>query len=389
MRVLMISHTCQSPTEGQPKAERLAQLPDVELRVLVPDRWRHYSQWRPARIGVNAVCRYEVGRVACPWIGPAQNYLHWYPGLARLLRAFRPDIIDLWEEPWGLVSAHACWLRQRLLPQAKVIAETEQNIDKTLPPPFEALRAYTLRHADYVVGRSPEALEVARAKGYKGEAVVVPNGVDTTLFQPLDRSVCRAALSLSGFVAGYVGRLVEEKGLADMVDALAFCPGEVTLLFVGDGPYRATLEQRAREQGTSARIRFLPAQPLEQLPTVMNALDTLVLASRTTSRWKEQFGRVLIEAQACQTPVIGSASGAIPGVIGAAGLIVPEQAPQALALAITRLAADAELCRRLGKSGRLQVEQRCAWPQVAQQMRAIYLQVVQTLPTTSPPQSLS
>jgi glycosyltransferase involved in cell wall biosynthesis len=372
MRVLLISHTCQSATEGQPKAEYLGRMPDVDLRVLVPDRWNHYGRWRaPARPEASSF-EYEVGRVAWPWAGPAQCYLHWYPQLRRTLLEFRPEVIDLWEEPWSLVSAHTCWLRDRLLPGAKIVSETEQNINKSLPPPFEQFRSYTLRRADFVVGRSDEAVRVLRGKGYRGPAAVVPNAVDADLFRPLDRSACRKALGLSGFVAGYVGRLVPEKGLMDMLDALVLCAEQVQLLFVGSGPYQDELQQRARELGVAGRVRFVPPQAPSELPPVMNALDALVLVSRTTPSWKEQFGRVIIEAHACQTAVIGSDSGAIPDVVGQAGVVVPERDPAALAAALQRLSSSAELRTRLGSLGRRQVEERYTWQQVARRMGGIY-----------------
>ena len=81
IRVLMVSHTCQSRTEGQPKAEHLARLGGIDLRVLVPDRWRHYGAWRRADVPAGSGL-YEVGRVALPWVGPTQNYLHFYPASA-------------------------------------------------------------------------------------------------------------------------------------------------------------------------------------------------------------------------------------------------------------------------------------------------------------------
>lgn len=385
MRILLISHTCQSQQQGQPKAAQLSRLADVELRVLVPDRWREYGKWRTAEPPLETGYEYQIGSVRWPWSGPAQWYLHWYPDLAQTLREFRPDIIDLWEEPWGLVSAHTAWLRERLLPHAKIITETEQNIAKTLPPPFETFRAYTLRRADFLVGRSAEAVEHLRAKGYTGPAAVVPNAVDTALFRPLDRAECRRALGLSGFVAGYIGRLVEEKGLADMVDALPCCPPDVTLLFVGEGPYRDALERRVQEANLTHRVRFLPGRPLAELPQVMNALDTLVLPSRTTPRWKEQFGRVIIEANACGTPVVGSDSGAIPEVIGEAGLVFPERSPAALAAALSALRADPARARAMGEAGRRQAEERYNWTRVAERMREVYSSVLGAAPRENNP----
>jgi glycosyltransferase involved in cell wall biosynthesis len=351
-------------------------MPDVELCILSPDRWLHYGKWRAPQVPQGASFKYEVGKVAWPWVGPAQNYLHWYPSLATLLRRFRPDVIDLWEEPWGLVSAQACWLRNRMLPQTRIVSETEQNIDKSLPWPFEKMRSYTLRHADFAVGRNSEAIQVLRSKGYTGPAEVVPNAVDAQLFSPMDRVQCREKVGLHGFVAGYIGRLVEEKGLMDAVEALALCPPKVQLLLVGEGPFEEALRSRVRELSKSEQVRFLPAQPLEKLPEIMNAIDVLVLPSRTTPSWKEQFGRVIIEAHACATPVIGSDSGAIPDVVGEAGLIVSEQNPAALAQALRELLEQPERRVRMGQAGRRQVEENYTWEQVAERMRNIYRTVL-------------
>ncbi len=104
----------------------------------------------------------------------------------------------------------------------------------------------------------------------------------------------------------------------------------------------------------------------------MSALDVLVLASRTTKSWKEQFGRVIIEAHACQTPVIGSNSGAIPSVIGEAGIVVPERNSAALGAAITKLAANPRLARQMGETGRERAVQHYSWQGVADQMAQIY-----------------
>jgi len=379
MRVLLVSHTCQSSTEGQPRAVEVAKRPGLELCVLVPSRWKHYGAWRAPEIPETPQFRYEVGRVRWPWIPGAQCYLHHYPDLAQVLREFRPDVIDLWEEPWSLVSAQACLWRNRICPKAKIIAETEQNIFKFLPPPFEYLRRIVHRNAAFLIGRSEEAVEVSRRKGYRGLAATVPNGVDATLFRPLDRLACRLELlgpgSESRFIAGYVGRLVPEKGLMDMIEALPTCGESVDLLFVGSGPMEQELRERAAQLGLAERVKILPQQRLESLPRVMNALDVLVLVSRTTASWKEQFGRVIIEAHAAGTPVIGSDSGAIPNVVGGGGLIVPESNPGDLAKAIRQLAESPQWRAAMASEGRRRAMSECSWPSIARRMDQIYHQV--------------
>src|SRR5665213_3189859 len=99
LRVLLISHTCQSKTEGQPRAAELSRFADIDLKVLTPSRWRHYGKWRQADLSGDGDFQIEAASVAWPWVGPAQFYLHWYPELRRVLRDFRPDVIDIWEEP--------------------------------------------------------------------------------------------------------------------------------------------------------------------------------------------------------------------------------------------------------------------------------------------------
>ncbi|MEO0964990.1 MAG: glycosyltransferase [Planctomycetota bacterium] len=382
MRVLMISHTCQSSTEGQPKAVHLGRRGDIDLTVLSPTRWKHYGRWRDAEPAPpDAPFRQELQPVRWPWIGPAQFYLHHYPALGKLLTELQPDVIDLWEEPWALVSAQAAWLRRRLVPHAKLISETEQNLDKKLPFPFERMRRYTLGQADFLIGRSREAVEIAKRKGYDGPSAALPNAVDEALFRPMDRAACREELGLVRFTVGYVGRLVPEKGLSDLLDAVAQAGPDIGALVVGRGPMRDELHRRVAEQGLAGRVRLIDHLPLDGLPTVMNAIDALALPSRTTARWKEQFGRVVVEAQACRTPVIGSDSGAIPEVVGDGGVVVPERDPATLAKAIRHLADDPALTRRLGQLGFEQVHARYTWRRLTDRMAAIYHDVTRREPT--------
>ena len=375
MKILLLAHACQTNNEGQQRAQALGRLPDIDLRVITPDRWYEYGKWRHVQPPVAPTYTLQTEKVRFPWSGPAQWYFHYYPKLGETLRGFRPDVIDLWEEAWGLVSVHACWLRNRLLPSAKIVSETEANIPRTHPFPFKQFRAYTLRNTDYAVARQTEGVGVLRAKGYTGPVEVIGNAVDADLFRPLDRAACRRALGVEGFVIGYVGRLIEAKGLMDIVDALPDMPAKVTLVFVGSGEFQADLERRVAALGLTRQVHFLPPRQMNQLPEVMNAFDALLLVSRTTATWKEQFGRVIIEAHACETPVIGSDSGAIPEVVGRGGLTVREGNPGDIAAAVRRLHDDPALAREMGCLGRAQVEQLYTWKRVSEAMRDVYLKV--------------
>ena len=372
MKVLLISHTCQSESEGQPRARELSKLDNLELTLLTPDRWKRYGSWRRADKPENANFRFIEGKIMWPWSGPGQTYLHWYPSLPRLLKQIQPDIIDIWEEPWSLVSAQTCFWRDRVCPNAKIVAETEQNIDKKLPPPFENFRSYVLKRADYLVGRNAESLEILKRKGYAGPVQVVPNAVDVELFtRDSNREQTRNARSWSGFVVGYAGRLVQSKGVFDLLAAFQKLNFAAQLIFIGEGEARAELEKRA-----PANVRFVSAQPLEKLPELFSALDCLVLPSRTTASWKEQFGRVLIEAASCGVPVVGSDSGAIPEVVGrgenAMGLIFPEGDVAALVAALIRLRNEPGFARNLGATGARRAREDFSWARVAAQLATIY-----------------
>jgi glycosyltransferase involved in cell wall biosynthesis len=365
-----------SRTAGQPKLHCLAEHEDIELVALVPDRMCTYDEWHGADPVEGARFRYVVGRTRWQYIRRQWYLLHYKDTVGRLIREFQPDVVDIWEEPWSLVSAQCIYLTKRLAPGARVIGETEQNIYKHLPQPFRSFQNYSLRNADFMVARNSEAIEVLRRKGYTGPARTVPNAVDCKLFRPLpesERLAVRASLDLDAraFVVGYVGRLVPEKGLADAVRAIAALP-ETRLLFVGAGPAQEELRTLAEQEGAGNRVTFAGGRPLTELPGIMNALDVLILPSHTTASWKEQFGRVLIEAGACGVAVVGSSSGAIPEVVEDAGLVFPERDPEALAAALKRLKDDPELLKRCGEVGFERATTKFSWECVAAQMREIY-----------------
>ena len=367
LRILLIGHQFQVPTEGQAKAAALSAFEDLDVSVLCPERYREAEvRWRHPKAPDTGAYLFRTTVVRNAWCGPAKWYLQWYPRLEDTLCALNPDVVDLWEEPWSLLSAQVSALKSRLLTRCRFLSQTEQNIPKNLPPPFEWFRSQTFKNADYLVARNTEAISVARTKGYKGRAKVVGNGVDTRLFSRMDRFACRKEMGVVGFVVGYAGRLVEEKGLETLLSAVRGMHGDACLLLSGDGPLRSEL---CREPF----VKWAGSLPRETLPVFYNALDVLVLPSLTTDTWKEQFGRVIVEAQSCGVPVIGSNSGAIPEVVGNAGLVFMEGDENGLQIALNRLRTHPEYAAQLAEAGRLQALQRYSWEAIAKQMREVYL----------------
>jgi glycosyltransferase involved in cell wall biosynthesis len=136
------------------------------------------------------------------------------------------------------------------------------------------------------------------------------------------------------------------------------------------------LEKLAYELGIEDRVHFDGVIPSSQMPAYLGQLDILVLPSRTSANWKEQFGRILVEAMACEVTVIGSDSGEIPNVIGEAGLIFAEDNVEELYNHLLTLLKDDILRRRLGRLGRERVLNHYTQEQIAAKTVDVYREMM-------------
>ncbi len=347
MRVLMISKAC---TIGayQKKLEELARFPDLELFVIVPPYWRDgRSRLLLEREHVSGY------QLLVEWMALNGHFhLHFYPFLGRRMCSIQPDIVHMDEEPYNLATWQAMLLAGHC--GAKKLFFTWQNLRRSYPFPFSAWERYNLTRADYALAGNADAAQVLRAKGYKGPLEIIPQfGVDPEIYRPLPDE--RVAPAAGRFVIGYMGRLVPEKGVDILLQAAARLDGDWELKIIGDGPQQAPLQALAERLGVSSRVSFQQRVPSSQVPTCLNRLNVLVLPSLARPNWKEQFGRVLVEAMACETPVIGSDSGEIPHVIGEAGLVFQEGDAEALRDCLARVRSDPEAWSRWGVAGRRRV----------------------------------
>jgi glycosyltransferase involved in cell wall biosynthesis len=145
---------------------------------------------------------------------------------------------------------------------------------------------------------------------------------------------------------------------------------------LGSGPAGEALQVQARELGLANRVSFDQWIPSTQMPAYYRQLDALVLPSRTRPNWKEQFGRVLVEAMACGVPVVSSDCGEPPNVVGDAGLVFPENRADALTAHLARLLADPELCADLARRGRERVLDHYTQAQIAAQTYQVYRELL-------------
>ncbi|MCL5997960.1 MAG: glycosyltransferase family 4 protein [Chloroflexi bacterium] len=344
----------------QRKCEYIAECDDVELTVLAPPSWR--TSKTATMLERAHVKGYALDAVPIRFNG--NFHLHYYPTLRQALVRTHPQVVHIDEEPYNTATYLA--LRTARAVGAKTVFFSWQNLLRRYPPPFRWMERYVLAHADAAIAGNNEAAGVLRAKGYRRAIHLIPQfGIDENVFHP-DRSSGRLASRLAGrlagrlandlfFTIGYVGRLVKEKGVDLAIHALSGLPKMVRLAIIGTGDELSNLRALATSLGVVGRVQFTPGVPSTQMPSVYAQLDALVLPSRTQVNWKEQFGRVLIEAMACGVPVIGSTCGEIPNVIGDAGLTFHENDIEALRAQVIKLIEQPALREELSGRGRARV----------------------------------
>jgi glycosyltransferase involved in cell wall biosynthesis len=225
--------------------------------------------------------------------------------------------------------------------------------------------------ATTVVANSRYTGESMQAAAPGASVEVVHNPVDLAVWDParIDRQDARARLGMAGgrLLLGVVAQLTPWKGQDTAIEALRLLRDQgidAHLLLIGSSKfvaratrfdnqaYVARLHALVADAGLEDRVSWLGER--RDVPELVRALDILLLPS-----WEEPFGRALIEAMALGVPVIATNVGGPPEIVenGREGQLVPPREPPAWSRAIRRLAEDPELASRMGRAGRLRVEQ--------------------------------
>lgn len=362
MKVVMVSKACVVGAY-QTKLEAIGR--EVDLTVIVPPRWREAGG--DLVLERNHVNGYRL--LVEPIRMNGRYHTHYYPQLKKRLRELQPDVVHLDEEPYSLVT----WLGMRHTREigAKGIFFSWQNIYRRYPPPFRWLERQVLNSADFGIMGNQAAENVWRRKGYTGPSTILPQfGVSMNLFRP------RPTTPRAQFVIGSASRrLNPEKGVDLILKAATQLNGDWCVHIAGDGGARPQLEQLARELNIEDRVTFVGKVGSVAVVDFLHGLDVLVLPSRTLPTWKEQFGRVLVEAMACKIPVIGSDSGEIPNVIGDAGLIFAENQVDQLRRHLQQLMDSVALRQKLAECGYRRVHDHYTQERIAAKTVEIYRKV--------------
>jgi glycosyltransferase involved in cell wall biosynthesis len=367
MNVLMIGHSYVVALNRR-LCRELARAGGDGVRVTVAAPASYPGDLRP--IALERVDGEPYALEAIPVRFARVPHLFLYGRRLRALLAGPWDVVHAWEEPYILAGGQ---IARATRPGAALVFSSFQNQPKRYPPPFRWVERYSMaKAAGWTAFGRTVADNLGRRDGYRGKpARTIPVGVDTDVFRP-DAEAGRRVLAALGWpgpgppVVGYLGRFVPEKGLDLLTRALDRQPaGSWRALLVGGGPLEGRL--RAWADHHPDRARVVTGVPHDDVPAHLNAMDLLAAPSRTTPRWREQLGRMLLEAMACGVPVLASDSGEIPHVVAEAGRVVAEADEGAWVAGLRGLLEGPGLRQDLRARGLARARDVFAWPRVARQ----------------------
>ena len=328
-KVLIIYHACDT---GPARAifNSIGSLESIHLRVLGPEKgWNSFRRiwYRVPRYQKEENYEIVSGKIIFPQKNCANPYL---TGLIREVLHFNPDVIHVLNEVTSLVLFQVLIIRFVFFLKTKVLFWGAENLlDKKIENGsfFKKIIWYfNIKHVDGGGYVNTEGVQQLRSLGFSKKPVVVSYwGIDLEKFKKRNVENLLVEYDLKDkFKIGYIGRIIEEKGLSSVLNSMRELPQKVVFIVVGEGNYLETLIQEVKELGLEDRFYHFDSVDDFEVNKYISLLDVFILPSLTTETWKEQFGRVIAEAMSCSVPVIGSSSGAIPEVLQGAGYIFQE-----------------------------------------------------------------
>lgn len=312
---------------------------------------------------------------------------------------------DFTSNSWGRVAA-------TLAGVPVVIAGEHGGIAWKMPAPMAAADRLLLLRTDCVVANSVTSKILLRELlgAPESKIEVVMNGIMGERFRPIDDAEAvartRAAMGVAPGekMALFVGRLVPQKGVEYLVDAVAHLGKRadgIKVVIVGDGRLGDAIRSRAEEKGVAARFHFAGRQ-WDAVPEIVGACDFMVLPSI----W-ESFGNVVVEGWLCGKPTVAAAAGSLTEIIidGVDGVLIPVDAPliygredrgwwdlpdynvdarigkivplggpniEAFGEAIRSMADDPGKCRKMGDAGRKKALANFTFRQYTENLEAVY-----------------
>lgn len=322
-------------------------------------------------------------RLKLPLLVGAEGWAAW--------RKLRSGHYDLLHSHWVLPQGFVGELAAQLTHVKHVVTLHGSDVFALRGRVVDPLKRYTLRRADAVTVNSSFTEAAVRQLCPEVSALErIPMGVRTEPLSASEQAEARRLRDAHGKPGGpllvFVGRLVEEKGVGDLLDAAALLTKEVPdlrVLIVGEGLDRARFEAQAQELGLQEVVRFIGWVEPTQVRAYMAAADVFVGPSRRgTDGTTEAQGLTFPEAMAVGTAVVATRLGGIPDAVrdGETGLLVDEGSPHQIAAAIRRLLNDGELRARLTRQGEHLARERFSRSASAGAFATLFERVLQGAP---------
>jgi len=351
-RVVILSHTYIDP-DNRGKLRALAAR-GLEVTAAVPQQWRTSPMGATWDLKWERQGGLEIFPIPVRAVTGRPTETHFNRrSLASLLRDKRPDLLQVEEEPHAVPTRQAVRMARRL--GIPCVVFTWDAFPQHLPWLSRWRRGRMLRKARLVGAVAGNEQAANRARETAGE---VPIEVIPQLGVQVPPSLEREPHE--GLSIGFFGRLVNAKGMDILLEALARNrSNRWTLTVAGEGPDRERLEALATRHRLAARVRWLGTVLQGQRRALWPGLDLVVQPSRTTRRWAEPFGHMLVEGMAHGAIAVASSSGALPEIVGDAGCVFTEGggAVDELARLLDWLGTDATERVRLAQAGRARVLQ--------------------------------
>jgi glycosyltransferase involved in cell wall biosynthesis len=338
MKILFVSHSSVLKYHQQ-KLEILAADYGHDICLCTPEHW--YEGGVKANAYTGGGIKYIIGNVFMVKKRAIQIYFN----ADDIIKKFDPDIVHVEEEPFTFAGWQFIRAAKKL--GKKSIFFTWENIDRTYNPLYSYFNDYCIKNSDAIIAGNEEAKAIFKSRDFKGPIEVIPQyGLNME-----DFIVRKSRKDKKYFTIGYIGRITPEKGIDTVVEALKGLKN-VKFVLAGTGPmdYIEMIKDKVcgLKEGT---VEFAGFMGRDKIAAFLSSIDALVLPSLTTPQWKEQFGRVIIEAFASKTAVIGSSSGEIPNVIGGAGLVFKEGDAFNLIKTVNKLSKNPALYKKLVEKG--------------------------------------
>ncbi len=359
MRILAVGH-CFVNHDNAKFLTILARRGHV-VKIISPEYWLENSQ-KMFQKKIDELVEIQV----LPTVLKSNLTIYFYLfGLTKQVIRFKPDVIEFFEEPWSFSLFQICILKRLFFRKIPIVCYSAQNIYKNRWFPFNFIEWFNLKTINAIHVCNTEVVKVLREKGYKRAIEMIPLGIDFGKFS-LKQLVATDVLSV-----GFSGRFIKEKDIITLIKATEGLSG-VRLLLAGSGPEEESLKRYVHDKKLSEQVEFFGVIPFEKVEEFYQKIDVLVLPTIGSKSYKEQFGRVLLEAMAVGCIVIGSNEGSIPEVIEDKGLIFQAGNVEDLKAKIIEVKKDLTKLNRNRLAIRDWVIKKYSWDNVTDMYESMY-----------------